>query len=384
MKLAVMSDFHLGYAYNTERREDSFIQAEEALQKAVELNADAILIAGDIFDSRIPSQDVLGRAISIFRKIRTPIIAIHGTHERRGKGLTNSVQLLEKAGLLKHVHCDTTILEIGTEKLALHGISGVPDDYARIVLEKFNPEPVQGALNILMLHQSIEPFLYTGQGKSTLKLTDLPKSFDLIVSGHVHWTEEKEYGNGKFIIPGSTVLTQMRKIEMEKPKGFYIFENKNLKFVPLETPRKFIYKALDFDNAKTSEVSDKVKSELSAIQGGDKKPLVRLILTGTLEQGFTAEDIQLGEIECQFRDKLILRLDKSRLGSKEILERREILERLKQKQLSVDELGLELLKKHLDELGYKDLNTVEKLLASLTEGDADNVRKLLTSRQDIS
>jgi len=379
MRIAVMSDFHLGYAYNTERREDSFIQAEEALQKAVENNVDAILIAGDIFDSRIPSQDVLGRAIGMFKKLdnKVPVITIHGTHERRGKGLTNSVQILEKAGLLKHLHFDKTILDINGEKLAVHGISGVPEDYAHIVLEKFNPQPIEGALNILMLHQSVEPFLYTGQGNSTLKLTDMPKEFDLIINGHIHWTEEKKYGKGTFIIPGSTVLTQMRKVEAEKPKGFYIFENSKLNFVQLETPRKFYYKSLSFENAKTQQVVDKIKSEISLIPPNSKKPIVRIVLNGTLEKGFSTDDLQLGSIERQFQDRMILRVDKTRFGSQEILERRELIERLRQKQLSVDEMGLEILKKHLEELDYKNLNTVETLLTKLAEGNVEEVRKII-------
>jgi len=379
MKLAVMSDFHLGYAYNTERREDSFIQAEEALNKALENNVDAILIAGDIFDSRIPSQDVLGRAIGLFKKLdaKVPIIAIHGTHERRGKDFTNPVQVLEKAGLLKHLHCENTIIDVKGEKLAVHGMSGVPEDYARIVLEKWNPKPVEEAVNILMLHQAVDPFLYTGHTAPTLRLTDLPQGFDLIVDGHIHWREEKEYGKGKFVIPGSTVLTQMRKVEMEKPKGFYIFENAKLDFIQLETPRRFYYKAFSFENAKPQNVADKLQTELSSIPTGEKKPLVRIVLNGTLEKGFSTEDVQTGSLERQFQERMIARIDKTKLGSKEILERREIIERLRQMQLSVDEFGLEILKGHLKELEYNELESAETLLAKLVEGNVENIKKTL-------
>ena len=378
MKLAVMSDFHLGYAYNTERREDSFIQADEALQLAQEQKVDAILIAGDIFDSRLPSPDILGRAISLFKKFNEiPIIAIHGTHERRGKDLINSVQLLEKAGLLKHLHCNNIVLDINGQKLAVYGMSGVPEDYARVVLEKYHPQPIEGAINVFMLHQSLEPFLYTGQSKSTLNLTDLPHGFDLIVGGHMHWNEEKEYGGGKFIIPGSTILTQMRKIESEKPKGVYIYETKSLTFIPLKTSRKFYYKKLFFENAKTSEVFDKVRIALQNFETVSKKPIVRLILTGTLEKGFSSSDISFSELEKQVSSKIILNIDKLRLGNQEILERREIIERLREKQLSVDELGLELLKQHLEELKYEKLNLTESFLSELAKGDVEEAQKLI-------
>jgi DNA repair exonuclease SbcCD nuclease subunit len=51
MKVAVLSDFHFGFSYSLETENDSFENAEEAMEKA--LDCDLILIAGDIFDSRI-------------------------------------------------------------------------------------------------------------------------------------------------------------------------------------------------------------------------------------------------------------------------------------------------------------------------------------------
>ncbi|MCL5413496.1 MAG: hypothetical protein M1569_03795 [Candidatus Marsarchaeota archaeon] len=63
MKIAILSDFHLGY----ERfREDAYRQAEEALTRAAGL-ADAMIIPGDIFDNRMPRPDVIAEAINLFR-----------------------------------------------------------------------------------------------------------------------------------------------------------------------------------------------------------------------------------------------------------------------------------------------------------------------------
>jgi DNA repair exonuclease len=71
MKLAIISDFHIGY----ERfRSDAYNQAEEALSKAAEL-ADAIIIPGDIFDFRTPKPDVIAEGISLFRSIANKPLA---------------------------------------------------------------------------------------------------------------------------------------------------------------------------------------------------------------------------------------------------------------------------------------------------------------------
>jgi len=142
-KLAVISDTHLGFAYDTEKQEDSFSNFEQALNLALLEQPRVILLGGDIFHDRIPKQEVLGKAIEIFtkanramkkkitviRKIKDgkvelekfqipPIIAIWGTHERRHKGSTNPVQILEKAGLLYCLHAESILLEMDTDKIS--------------------------------------------------------------------------------------------------------------------------------------------------------------------------------------------------------------------------------------------------------------------------
>ncbi len=65
MRIAVISDMHLGFGYGTERWDDSFIQGEEAIQSAISFKPDIILIAGDIFNSKNPSQEVFTRAFPL-------------------------------------------------------------------------------------------------------------------------------------------------------------------------------------------------------------------------------------------------------------------------------------------------------------------------------
>ncbi len=48
MKIAVLSDVHLGYGKGTNRGEDSFRAFSEVIKKS--MDADLILMAGDLFD----------------------------------------------------------------------------------------------------------------------------------------------------------------------------------------------------------------------------------------------------------------------------------------------------------------------------------------------
>ena len=401
MRIAIISDTHFGYGQNNELRDDPFVQGGEAMDLALKEKADLILLVGDIFDSRIPSQDVLGRAMQIFMGPRlsestgveldslidksrgeiseialngTPVVAIHGTHERRGRGLTTPVQLLERAGLLIHLHLGTVVFKKGNERIAVHGMSGVPERYAKVIMDKWSPTPVENAVNILLFHQSITPFIYSNKDAPTLEINDLPKGFDLLVDGHIHWNELKDTDSGKFMIPGSTVATQLRKVESEKPKGFYIFDTEkcSFDFKKLSTPRKFYYKKLEFSKLEPQELYDLVENELKKIEKDAKKPLVKLKLEGTMKEGFSREDVSFTKLERQ-HPGLILKIDYTKILSKGLAAQKELLETLRKKQLSVNEFGTEILKKHLKELKYKQVESSDILLEGLASGDIDLV-----------
>jgi len=66
MKISIISDLHFGYAWNSRLEEDSFQNANEAIEKS--LDSDLILIIGDIFDSRNPNTEILARAFKILSK----------------------------------------------------------------------------------------------------------------------------------------------------------------------------------------------------------------------------------------------------------------------------------------------------------------------------
>ena len=68
-KVAVISDTHLGFAYGTERQDDSFNNLERAFKLALQEEPRLILLGGDIFHDRIPKQEILGRAIEMFTKL---------------------------------------------------------------------------------------------------------------------------------------------------------------------------------------------------------------------------------------------------------------------------------------------------------------------------
>ena len=401
MKIAVLSDFHFGYEYNSELEEDSFNAAEEAVEKA--LDADVILIAGDIFDTRVPKTSEWAKAIRILVKPmmrdstvnfvscskemkeiskrnlkHLPVIAIHGTHERRSRGEVNALEALEHAGILIYLHCDTIVFEKDGVKVAIHGMSGVPESYAKDVLYKWNPQPLPNCINILMMHQSIEPYIYSPLSPPSLSLSNLPKGFDLIVDGHLHITGQEKIDNTLLLIPGSTIVTQQEANEADTQKGFYFVDaDKEVKatFVPLENNRKFFYREIKLEGSLRDQVENVLKEILN--KNFAKPPLIKLKIFG---KEMEVVEQELREIERRYADKAVITFTKE-LESPEITRKIEFLRNLREQKMSVEEIGINLLRKNLDELKFNSSFDYGQAFRLLTEGKVENAFNVFTGEQ---
>ncbi len=367
MKIAVMSDLHLGY------NEDALVQAAGALEKARGLT-DFAIAAGDLFDSRVPRQEVVHDAMKLFkdhqRRTRTdslkmmvvedgaekpfestPLIAIYGTHERRTRGLVNAVQVLDSAGLVANVHAKTIIVEKAGERVAVQGMGGVPEEQAGEHLRLLDPKPVPGAFNVFVFHQSLKEIISVSEGMSA---SDLPDGFDLYVDGHIHWAQELRFREKRILLPGSTVVTQMKRSETE-PKGFYVFDTAtgDASFVKIDS-RPFFFSEIVFENASPSKIEEEARKKLAemVIRARGRTPLVKLKLRGTLEKGIQAQNIDLSNVEKEFGERMVLSIDKE-FASEELREKIELLRRLREEKKGVREMGLAVLEKKLSEAGVK-------------------------------
>ncbi len=379
LKVAVISDTHLGFDFGGERSEDSFKNLEQAFSLALkeEPQPQLILLCGDIFHERIPRQEVLGRAIELFsrankqfksrpellkhikggnidavKKAIPPIIAIWGTHERRASENINPVQLLEKAGLISTLHAESVLVECGYDRLGIHGLSGVPEMYARDALKGWDPKPFEECYNVLLLHQNIKEVMPPVD--YALSFSDLPKDF-MVLSGHIHNKSEHKHPVSKnpIIVVGSTVSTQMQKIEAETQKGFYIIEfgreKYDLRFVPIKT-RPFFYKTIDVGGKKPADILFALDQEVSKVlkEGAfSEVPAMRIKLKGQIAEGFRQDDLNFGRLRADYAGKVILSLDKSDLESCDAAGKSTLLNDLREKKLSIDDIGLKFLADNL-------------------------------------
>lgn len=397
MKVALIADTHFGYP---RFYEDALQQGKEALEKACKV-ADMIILAGDIFDMKVPRMEVLDSvmdALECGRKNewpssnhggRLPVVAIHGTHERRSKESVNPIQILERAGFITNVHDACEIFEKDGERVAVCGFGGVPDEFVAEELKKSDIKPAENSFNIFVFHQTITDFIPMAKGVS---LSELPKGFDLYVCGHIHKKRiEKLKDSGKFfIIPGSTVITQMKRDETEE-KGFILFDTKENKweFIPVKS-RIFLFKEIIFAAADSITVKKKCRETIEEMlkeaerlgkQRNDARPpVIKVEISGSMKEGLKRENLDLSDISSEYDDKCELELENS-LDSKGLSERIELFRKMYEEKKSIKELGIDILK---TKLGRKDID-VDYLFEKLADDKKiDEFVKEITKSGDSS
>ncbi|MEM5793523.1 MAG: DNA repair exonuclease [Candidatus Aenigmatarchaeota archaeon] len=402
MRITITSDFHFGYSLNTEIGEDSFENAKEVLLKSGD--SDIILIAGDLFDSRIPTTEVwkkafetlsipiltenknvkivntIGKGIKKISQItlnRTPIIAIHGTHERMGRDQGNAIQALEETGFLIHLHCNGVVLEKNGIKVAIQGMSGVPERYAKDILDKWNPKPIEDCYNILLIHQSIEPYIYSPLDPPSLSLNNLPEGFDLIINGHIHSPHKTSIGETDLLMPGSTIITQLKDEELKNPKGFYKLKlpEKKFDFIQIEKSRKIFL--IEFDADK--EYIGKIKKDLDEIlkEKLDKKPIIKIKIQG---KKINLIDKDISDIIKKYGKFCIFSIQK-KFEEGKLDKKIEILGKIREEKLSIEEMGMKILMDNLSEMKFNGEFNPEYLFSILSEDKIDIAFNILLNKQ---
>ena len=391
MKLAILSDFHLGYERFSE---DAFKQALQAMVLAT-AEADALLLPGDLFDTKIPKPESIAQALEVFRVplarhwdarivsfsardnrqnvCQAPVIAIHGTHEMRAKSLINPVQLLEKGGFIANAHGATVVIEKNGEKVAISGMGGVPEKQAKAAVEALDFKPVPGAFNILMFHQSLRDLLPVGEDH--LGIDDLPDGFDLYVCGHMHKSMFKRFGSKLIAIPGSTVVTQLKK-EEEEAKGLCVFDTatRNCEFRSIAS-RPFFYREIELKDAGADEAVAAARSAIGEMLASNPaNPIIRLKLKGTLRKGVPPSALSFTGLAAEFEGKALLSIDRA-MESPGLEGKVRELRTFREKGASARERGMEILQEKLKEKGFAlnvDVASLFEMLSSGKRGAADS------------
>lgn len=262
MKLLHTSDWHLGM---TLRGGVSYLQdqrhfADRICQIAEEEKVDGILVAGDIFDKGIASQDALKLYDEIMTRIcgemKIPVYLIAGNHDGAER-ISQCSRLLADSGLHiagaleKEPHVinagdvDIYLLPwISTDKVKTvypdmaEDINSMEDAY-RTVLDKYREAFVTGHRNILVSHA----FIVDAQtsvsdraaevGRATMVGSYVFDGFDYVALGHLHGPQQI---NSHIRYSGSPMAYSFGK-EEEQKKSVVIIDTDTLEQKVVEVPQ---------------------------------------------------------------------------------------------------------------------------------------------------
>jgi exonuclease SbcD len=347
MRFAHMGDCHLGsWSSHPDLREYSIQAFEKAIDICIEKNTDFILISGDLFDTSLPSIDILKRAVKKLRECRDAGIRIYiiaGSHDSSPTGKT-FLSVLEDAGLLKDVAKPVEsngrlILKFIEDKSGANitGLFGKRGSLEKSLFERLVVENKSG-FKIFMMHSAIEEFNQLKDNAVPLAL--LPKNFDYYASGHIHARSENDFGKAKIVFPGALFPTDFQELE-KYDAGFYIMDEKldftSAKLFDVELMR------IDANNKPAAGVEEEIIRKLEEKDLDGKLLLLRI--EGTLESG-KPSDIDFTRITNKAGSRNVIAVKKniSKLKTKEF---QEVAVR---KNLMVDDIEKELIDESLDKI----------------------------------
>ncbi len=351
LKIGILSDTHLGASsIDPELRMDPFETFEEGLETLVNAGADVILHAGDFYDRTDPQPWIHDKATTILRSIITgrkpnlevlegkvnfeaedvsiavPVFLIHGTHDRPiGRPApAPPFQHLVSAGYVNYLDVDPDnkfaskhiVIKKGGTRVLLTGAGHRPEGYINESISKCGIPHKTGCVNISCIHNAVEG---TVPASEYVDLSPF-QNIDYVVMGHAHkacldgrgalQAEKRGDLKTKILVPGATNATSVSQQE-EGRKYVHLIEigaeNRiALKSFELKKARQVFHRRITCENLTAGQAKNKILDVLNdlPLDGLEKKPRVKVYLTGKLASKTKRAELDLEGIASGYRDKV--------------------------------------------------------------------------------
>jgi len=367
MKFAHLADCHIGGWREWELKELSIKAFEKAMDACIGENVEFVIIAGDLFNTSLPSIDALKKTTSVLRKVRDagiPVYIIPGSHDFSPSRKT-MLDVLENAGLCVNVfRYENDKLEFTEHKnVKLTGMLGLSGGLERGKYEGLkNKKELESdnSFKIFLFHtllNELKPKEWENVPSESLSL--LPKNFDYYAGGHPHFVFQKSFPDHKLVAyPGPLFPNNFKELEELKFGGFYIVEKKDkleLKHVPVKIKDVEVLR-FDADEKTPEELQKEIMDKLSS---NIKGKIVTIRVEGVLKSGKTS-DLNFKKI-IENSDAYIVLKNTAKLKTKEF-------EEIISTEDSVEDVENKIIKEHLGKVKLEDFgisNDEEKLMNEL-------------------
>lgn len=292
LKVIHAADFHLDSPFSLEDASSAALRREqlrETFRRLIryisEVNADLVLIAGDLFDRKFVTKNTVELVVNSFASLpNTRFIITPGNHDYYAPDsiwtktvFPENVTIFKTEKLAK-----VTFDDINGHKVAVYGyaFTSISMSYCPFT-EKMAEDP--DAINILVAHGNM---LQKNAEDCPITLADIRSTnFDYIALGHIHNQHEiicdgeQWYGYSGSLEPrdfGELDWRGVIDVEMDKNEDGFICRPE---FVKLSS-RRYMIEKLDVTGAEKDESVISAATALLADRGYGEDTLLRLVLCG--------------------------------------------------------------------------------------------------------
>lgn len=302
MKIALTADLHLGIRqFNNKQRWQDFLDAYSKLTlKVKNLQIDALVIAGDIFNTSRPHPGIVRKFLKETAKVDCPVLLIRGNHdspqvlfEKYGGDI---LHLINDVSKIKYLNKKNPIVKIGNVNFI--GVGYESYNIQKEIKKQIEKSIDRSAINVGIFHQLLDfpgvPEDVADVSRAFLRNLDL----DLILLGHFHIP----YSEIGLFNPGSPEYwsfdqgecinydldTEKISTKPARPTGFFVIDSNTKKgeFIKIIPARQMINITYESKNFSESIHMPKIRKHLQRydIHGS----LVKTIIKGKTITGRTS------------------------------------------------------------------------------------------------
>ena len=271
MKFLHLADLHIGKHLNKiPLFEDQKYVLQQALDLAQEENVDAVVVAGDVYDSSYPTNEATefyDWFLTALHRLQKPILMISGNHDSEERlGIANQILTNDNIYIVTNVEKSLTPITIGDTNFYLlpyfrpsdinHAFGSETKSFSEafaLAVEKMNVDTSKQ--NVLVTHQALLPKqgkLISSGSETSLDIEDdksvagsetidvsLAEDFDYVALGHIHKCQNIAK-NARYC--GALLHYYTDEVSLDRTFTIVTLENKDLTITdyPVKPLRAFV------------------------------------------------------------------------------------------------------------------------------------------------
>jgi exonuclease SbcD len=383
MRFAHLADVHIGAWRDPALKNLNLEAFRRAVHLILEKQLDFVLIAGDLFNTALPSLEHLKQTVGLLKRLKKqniPVYVVPGSHDYSPGGRT-IIDVLEEAELLVNVMVGEVIGNKLRLKFTLDnktgakitGIRGKRGSLEKKDFEMLDIKPLEKeqGFKIFMFHTALDELKPEElENMESMPATEMPSHFDYYAGGPVHIVEQKSIADYKNLVyPGPVFPANFAELWKLGRGGFYIYNDGKLEFVPLN-----IKNTHKIEISAEDKTPEEINNEIEAkIQNKEFNHTIVLLKVGGKLKSGKPSDIDFKNFfrELYNKSAYFVMRNTSQLSSQE-------LEQVSVSSGTAEQIEEELIKKHAAKsqvFSGKEEEMIKNLIKLMSEEQREGEKK---------